>query len=137
MHRVPDRICPEPGAALTESAGNSITWGRACAKFAHIRLPSFAFVPVREAIELRGLAATEVTYRKEVPMRTLILLSIVAVVLAIGFRVKNTFIPGSSGDSAASVAKAMATSKPLWPHEIHVNYENMKELPARETKEPF
>jgi hypothetical protein len=69
-------------------------------------------------------------------MRTLILLSIAAVVLAIGFRVKSTFIPGSS-DDPASVAKAMATSKPLWPHEIHVNYEHMKELPVRETKEPF
>ena len=69
-------------------------------------------------------------------MRTLILLSIAAVVLAIGFRVKNTFIPGSSADPG-SVAKAMATSKPLSPHEIHVNYENMNELPARETKEPF
>jgi hypothetical protein len=63
-------------------------------------------------------------------MRTLIVLAIAAVVLAIGFRVKNTFIPGS-------VAAAMATSKPLWPLEIHVNYENMKELPVRETKEPF
>jgi hypothetical protein len=35
------------------------------------------------------------------------------------------------------VAKALATSKPLSPHEIHVNYENMKELPVRETNEPF
>jgi hypothetical protein len=69
-------------------------------------------------------------------MRTLIVLAIAAVVLAIGFRVKNTFIPGSSGDPG-SVAAAMATSKPLWPLEIHVNYENMKELPVRETKEPF
>ena len=69
-------------------------------------------------------------------MRTLIVLAIAAVVLAIGFRVKNTFIPGSSADPG-SVAKAMATSKPLSPHEIHVNYENMNELPARETKEPF
>jgi hypothetical protein len=69
-------------------------------------------------------------------MRTLIVLAIAAVVLAIGFRVKNTSIPGSSGDPE-SVAKAMATSKPLWPHEIHVSYENMKELPVRETKEPF
>jgi hypothetical protein len=69
-------------------------------------------------------------------MRTLIVLAIAVVVLAIGFQVKNTFIRGSSGDPA-SVAKAMATSKPLWPHEIHLNYEGMKELPVRETKEPF
>jgi hypothetical protein len=68
-------------------------------------------------------------------MRTLIVLAIAAVVLAIGFRVKNTFAPASG--EPGSVAKAMATSKPLWPHEIHVNYENMKELPVRETKEPF
>jgi hypothetical protein len=69
-------------------------------------------------------------------MRTLIVLAIAAVVAVIGFQMKSTFIPGSSGDSA-SIAKAMATSKPLWPHEIHVNYEKMKELPAQETKEPF
>ena len=69
-------------------------------------------------------------------MRTLIVFAIAAAALAIGFRVKSTLIPGSSVDPQ-SVAKAMATSKPLSPHEIHVNYENMNELPDRETKEPF
>jgi hypothetical protein len=69
-------------------------------------------------------------------MRTLIVLAIAAVVAVIGFQMKSTFIAGSSGDPA-SIAKAMATSKPLWPHEIHINYENLKELPVGETKEPF
>ena len=69
-------------------------------------------------------------------MRTLIVLAIIAAALAIGFRVKSAFIPGSSADPG-SVAQALATSKPLSPHEIHVNYENMNELPVRETKEPF
>jgi hypothetical protein len=69
-------------------------------------------------------------------MRTLIALAVTVVVLAIGFQVKSIFIRGSSGEPA-SIAEAMATSKPLWPHEIHLNYESMKELPVRETKEPF
>jgi hypothetical protein len=69
-------------------------------------------------------------------MRTLIVLAIAAVVAVIGFQMKSTSIQGSSGD-AGSIAKAMATSKPLWPHEIHRNFENMSELPVRETKEPF
>jgi hypothetical protein len=72
----------------------------------------------------------------EVPMRTLIVFAIAVVVLATGFQLKNIFIRGSSGDPA-SIAKAMATSKPLWPHEIHLNYESMKELPVRETEKPF
>jgi hypothetical protein len=69
-------------------------------------------------------------------MRTLVALAVAVVVLAIGFQAKRIFIRGSSGDPA-SIAEAMATSKPLWPHEIHLNYEGMKELPVRETKEPF
>jgi hypothetical protein len=74
--------------------------------------------------------------QKEAPVRTLIVLAFAALVAAIGFRMKDTFVRASPGDPA-SIAKAMATIKPLWPHEIHRNYENMKELPVRETKEPF
>jgi hypothetical protein len=85
-----------------------------------------------ESLPRQGKLATH----KEVSMRTLIVLAIAAVVVAIGFQVKNIYIPRSSGDPA-SIANAMATSKPVWPHEIHLNYENMKELPVRETKEPF
>jgi hypothetical protein len=69
-------------------------------------------------------------------MRTLIVLAVVAVVAAIGFQAKNALVRGPS-DDPGSIAKAMATSMPLWPHEIHVNYENMKELPVHETREPF
>jgi hypothetical protein len=69
-------------------------------------------------------------------MRTLIVLAIAAVVMVMGLEMKTMFIQGSSADSA-SITKAMATSKPLWPHEIHLNYEGMKELPAHETKDPF
>jgi hypothetical protein len=69
-------------------------------------------------------------------MRTLMVLAVAVVVLAIGFQVKNILVRGSSGDTTA-IAKAMATSKPLWPHEIHLSYESMKDLPVRETKEPF
>jgi hypothetical protein len=68
-------------------------------------------------------------------VRTLIVLAFAALVAVMGFQIKNTFVRGSSGDPA-SIAKATATLKPLWPHEIHLNYEKMKELPVRETKEP-
>jgi hypothetical protein len=85
-----------------------------------------------ESFRRQGKLATH----KEVSMRTLIVLAIAVGVLAIGFQAKNIFIPGSSGDPA-SIAQAMATSKFVGPHEIHLNYENMKELPVSETKEPF
>ena len=32
---------------------------------------------------------------------------------------------------------AFATSNTLSPHEIHLNYKSMKELPVHEVKEPF
>jgi hypothetical protein len=36
-----------------------------------------------------------------------------------------------------SITKAMETSKTLSPHQMHLNYKAMKELPVHEVKEPF
>jgi hypothetical protein len=51
----------------------------------------------------------------------------VMIVAAVGV---NVFMPGST-------TKAIATSNTLSPHEIHVNYQNIKDLPVHEVKEPF
>jgi hypothetical protein len=72
----------------------------------------------------------------EVPMRMCIMLAITVAIVAIGFGVRTVFI-GRSLDEAASITKAMAASKTLSPHEIHLNYRNMKSLPDNEVKEPF
>jgi hypothetical protein len=69
-------------------------------------------------------------------MRMFIALAVAAVIVAIGFGVKTAFIPGSV-DHAGSITKAMAASKTLSPHEIHLNYQKMKDLPVVEVKEPF
>jgi hypothetical protein len=55
---------------------------------------------------------------------------------AIVFGLKSAFIPGAV-DNTGSITNAMAASKTLSPHEIHLNYKNMKELPVHEVKEPF
>jgi hypothetical protein len=69
-------------------------------------------------------------------MRMIIALAIAVVIVAIGFGVKTTFIPGSV-DHTGSITKAMAASKTLSPHEIHINYQKMQDLPVVEVKEPF
>jgi hypothetical protein len=69
-------------------------------------------------------------------MRMLIALAIAVVIVAVAFGLKTAFIPGSV-DHTGSAAKAMAASKTLSPHEIHLNYQKMKDLPVVEVKEPF
>jgi hypothetical protein len=69
-------------------------------------------------------------------MRMLIALAIAAVIVAVAFGLKTAFIPGSL-DHAGSITKAKAASKTLSPHEIHLNYKGMKDLPVHEVKEPF
>jgi len=56
--------------------------------------------------------------------------------VAIGFGVKTVFSPGTPVDPG-SITRAMATVKTLSPHEMHFNYERMKELPVHEIKDPF
>jgi hypothetical protein len=62
--------------------------------------------------------------------------AVAVAIVAIGFGVKTVFIRRSV-DHAGSITKALATSKTLSPHEIHLNYRNMKDLPVNEVKEPF
>jgi hypothetical protein len=69
-------------------------------------------------------------------MRMFIILAVTVAIVAIGFGVKAAFT-GRSADHAGSVTKAMETSKTISPHEIHLNYKGMKELPVNEVKEPF
>jgi hypothetical protein len=61
-------------------------------------------------------------------MRMLIMLAVAVAIIAIGFGVKTIFTP---------VETTVVTSKTLSPHEIHLNYKAMKELPVHEVKEPF
>jgi hypothetical protein len=63
-------------------------------------------------------------------MRMLIALAVAVVIAAVSFGVRTIFIPGP-------VDQTLSTSETLSPHEMHLNYKAMKELPVREVKEPF
>jgi hypothetical protein len=67
-------------------------------------------------------------------MRTFIGLAVA--IAAMMFGLTSAFIPGSV-DNTGSITKAMTASKTLSPHEIHLNYKYMKELPVHEIKEPL
>ncbi len=67
-------------------------------------------------------------------MRMFIVLGVA--IVAIGFGVKTIFIPGTSADPG-SITRSTATAKTLSPHEIHFNYQRMKELPVHEIKDPI
>ena len=69
-------------------------------------------------------------------MRTIIVLAIATAALAAGFVAKTAFTPGSRAPSD-STNRPIAASTTLWPHDIHLNYKGMKELPVHEIKEPF
>jgi hypothetical protein len=64
----------------------------------------------------------------EASMQIFIFLAVVIVVVAIAFGMKTTFF-------AAPVT--ITTSNTLSPHEMHLGYKNMKELPVLEVKDPF
>jgi hypothetical protein len=61
-------------------------------------------------------------------MRIFIVLAAAAVLVAIAFGMKSVFIAGPA---------PLATSVSLSPHEIHLNYKNMKELPVHEGNNAF
>jgi hypothetical protein len=61
-------------------------------------------------------------------MRMFIVFAVAAVIVAIVFGMKSVFIAGPG---------ALATSVTLSPHEIHLNYKNMKELPIHEGNNAF
>jgi hypothetical protein len=56
------------------------------------------------------------------------------VVGALGFMSKAGFVQGLSGNPA-SVNAPVEASTTLWPHEIHKNYNSMKELPVHDIKD--
>ena len=64
-------------------------------------------------------------------MRKLIALAVAVVIAAIAVWMKSTLISGRVE------SREVVTSKTLSPHEIHLNYKAMKELPVHEVKEPF
>ena len=61
-------------------------------------------------------------------MRMFILLAVAVAVAAIGFGVKTIFTSGE---------RTTVASKTLSPHDIHLNYKAMKELPVHEVKDAF
>jgi hypothetical protein len=63
-------------------------------------------------------------------MRTLTLLAVAAVIVAIGFMAKNFLVTGSAIKPAALAAS-------ISPHEIHLNYRGMTELPVHDSKNAF
>jgi hypothetical protein len=69
-------------------------------------------------------------------MRMIVVFAIAAAVAIIGYGMKTVFRPGSSVDLAA-ISADIAAVKTLSPHDIHLNYQNMRELPVHEIKEPF
>jgi hypothetical protein len=69
-------------------------------------------------------------------MRMFIFFAIAVVIAALGFGVKTAFLPGSPNASGSTI-KEMATANTMSPHEIHLNYQGMKELPVHEIKDPF
>jgi hypothetical protein len=65
-------------------------------------------------------------------MRTYVMIAVAVAIAAIAFEMRSTLIPGRVDTAAFAV-----TSKTMSPHEIHLNYKAMKDLPVREVKEPF
>jgi hypothetical protein len=64
-------------------------------------------------------------------MRIYSMIAAAIVIAAIAFEMKSALIPGRAD------SPAVATSDTLSPHEMHLNYKGMKELPVHEVKEPF
>jgi hypothetical protein len=69
-------------------------------------------------------------------MRLFTMFAVAVTAFALGFGFKAVFTPGSSA-VPESINGTVATSNTLSPHEIHVNYRAMKELPVHEVKDPF
>jgi hypothetical protein len=61
-------------------------------------------------------------------MRMYIMIAMAIVIAAIAFEARSTLFHGRLNTAALNT---------LSPHEIHLNYKSMKELPVHEVKEPF
>jgi hypothetical protein len=64
-------------------------------------------------------------------MRMFIVFAVAIVVIAIGYAVKSTMYPSSTAASLLTVATPAANT--LSPHEIHLNYKGMKDLPVHDS----
>ncbi len=63
-------------------------------------------------------------------MRILIMLVIVVAVVLIGYRLGTQYF-------TRPVSTAAAVSNTMSPHDIHLNYKRMKELPVHDVKDAF
>jgi hypothetical protein len=64
-------------------------------------------------------------------MRRLTVFAVAIAVVLIGYAVKTTMFPSSTVASLLTIATPAATT--LSPHEIHLNYRGMKELPVHDS----
>jgi hypothetical protein len=70
-------------------------------------------------------------------VRSIIVIAVAAAVVVAGFVAKTVLAPGSSALPISANRPIAASTTTLWPHEIHLKYEGMKELPVHDVKEPF
>jgi len=62
--------------------------------------------------------------------RLLAFLGAMVIVGVAALMMRPVFVPGSSTNPTSTAAT-------LWPHEIHVNYKKMNDLPVHDIREPF
>jgi hypothetical protein len=63
-------------------------------------------------------------------MRPLIIIAATVLVIAIGYTIKTTMFPSATVYSFSSTTSAPTT---ISPHEIHLNYKRMKDLPVHDS----
>jgi hypothetical protein len=84
------------------------------------------FVPRRFERERRP--SFEVLKQKRL-LAILVALGMAAALMGVGLLVRSSSVAGS--------ARHAVSAPTLSPHEIHLNYKSIKNLPANEVKEPF
>jgi hypothetical protein len=68
-------------------------------------------------------------------MRMLIIFTTAVVIIGMSYAVGTALIRVST--TAPTPASATASATTLSPHEIHLNYKRMKELPVHDVKDAF
>jgi hypothetical protein len=64
-------------------------------------------------------------------MRIVVMIAAAVVLIAVGYTVKTTMFPSATANLLTAATPAAATT--LSPHEIHLNYRAMKELPVHDS----
>jgi hypothetical protein len=64
-----------------------------------------------------------------------VFIAFIVVAVAVGYLAKSTILPASSVTSLLTTTAPAATT--MSPHEIHLNYKAMKELPVHDSKTPI